>query len=59
MLILMKFGTDVCLMQYICFDSGKKCVAMVTANYMTKFRGNAVALNYGQFLTNFHEIWHS
>ena len=59
--ILMKFGTDVCLGMEMCkthfFDSGRKCVAMVTA-YYGKNGGKILRRELlPQFFTNY-EIWH-
>ena len=58
----MKFGTDVCLgrvdVQDTFFDSGRKCVAMVTA-YYGKNGGKILRRELlPQFFTNSHEIWH-
>ena len=64
----MSWGVDV---QDTFFDSGKKCVAMVTAYYGQKMGGNWLVGRSGgraganlrrellpQFLTDTHEIWH-
>ena len=48
-------GVDV---QDTFFDSGKKCVAMVTAYYGQKMGGNlASPRELPQFLTDSHGIW--
>ena len=61
--ILMKFGTDVCLawgvdVQDTFFDSGRKCVAMVTAYYGKNWGKILRRELLPQFFTNSHEIWH-
>ena len=58
----MKFSTDVCLgvvdVQDTFFDSGRKCVAMVTA-YYGKNGGKILRRELlPQFFPNSHEIWH-
>ena len=51
--ILMNFGTDVCLwgvdVQDTFFDSGRKCVAMVTAYYTVKKYCGAGGINHLQW----------
>ena len=58
----MKFGTDVCLegvdVQDTFFDSGRKCVAMVTAYYGKNWGKILHRELLPQFFTNSHEIWH-
>ena len=50
------WGVDV--QDTFCFDSGRKCVAMVTA-YYGKNRGEILHRELlPQFFTNSHEIWH-
>ena len=60
--ILMKFGTDVCLggvdVQDTFFESGRKCVAMVTAYYGKNWGKIWRRELLPQFFTNSHEIWH-
>ena len=51
------WGVDV---QDIFFDSGRKCVAMVTAYYGKKLGGNLVLrIILPQVLNDSHGIWHS
>ena len=56
--ILMKFGTDVCLwgvdVQDTFFDSGRKCVAMVTAYYtVKKYCGAGVLITFSDISSYF------
>ena len=57
--ILMKFGTDRCLplgvdVQDTFFDSGRKCVAMVTAYYtVKKYCGAGVLITFSDISSLF------
>ena len=51
----LSYGVDV---QDTFFDSGKKCVAMVTAYYGQKMGEILRRKLLPQFLTDSHEIWH-
>ena len=51
----LSWGVDV---QDTFFDSGKKCVAMVTAYYGKKWGKILRRELLPQFLTDSHEIWH-